>query len=43
LVHWAPIKTTRKAVWHRLNLEALRNQIPPSNKRKLASIPNDLD
>jgi hypothetical protein len=32
-----------KAVWHRLNLAAPDNQIPPSNKRKLASIPNDLD
>jgi len=32
-----------KAVWHRLNLVATSNQIPPSNKRKLASIPNDID
>ena len=32
-----------KAVWHRLNRAVLRNQNPPSNKRKLASIPNELD
>ena len=32
-----------KAVWQRLNRAVPNNQIPPSNKRKLASIPNDLD
>jgi hypothetical protein len=32
-----------KAVWHRLNLAAHSNKIPSSNKRKLASILNELD